>query len=506
MKFFTSLPFLSAVPSLLSFTRAPAFAPLVGFAAILAIALSPAPVAAEQAAPQPGDYATAREISVRAAGTLYKIRLTPPILRDVKFSSAREIAVFNASGDLLPFLVRDASPHDMPGQSGVAQTQLERTTVPTFTLPASLRREASPHADVIVRSTPDGQIVEVRGRQESEGGSGAPTDGKSRFLLDLSEIFSRMAPGDEIASLKLEISLANDADVASTVDVETSDNLRDWTRVASREPLLSLRSGGERIDMGAVEVASPRRYLTLTIDGDARVIPDNVFVTPSLRRATPRFEPDRVVVGGVRSGDRTFIYDVGAAYPAEAIRFTLQNPGIHRVEIFSRNDAEATWRARGSQTLSLVRNASGDVTNGPFDTTAPTDRHWLLETRDRLLSPPEMTLSWAPKEVIFMAQGAAPYLLCVGAADDDTPLRVLQNRRLIEPVLAGLSEPAIEAAQLGAPEIPEKKIPPTPQPPEDEPKPWGRYAVWTLLAGGALLLSWMAWSLMRKDREGKKQK
>lgn len=439
------------------------------------------------------DFSIQRQIDAREDGMLHRVRLTPDVLRDAGAEYRGDIAVFNASGDLVPF-ARIHAPDER--EDGVYTAP-----VPAFVMPDGEGRQTMP-MDVIVRQNADGQVVEVRGSRESQGAEG----GNARFLLDLTAIQrDALAEGGRISGGRIDLSLLGEESVAATVNVEASDNLRDWTRVAENEPLIRLvgESGGVRSNY--VELKEVRRYLVLEVKGKAEIDPADISV--SLFRKSSASAPwDSLSFEGVREeGGVSFVYDVGSSFPAERVLFSLASPGIHDVLIESKRASSDDWRYRAETTLMYVKNESGETKNGPLEGIRHAhDRYWRVSAKDALSLPPTMKLSWRPQEVVFMAQGASPYLLCTGSKRALPSSRLTQSRAMAERALEYLSVREIGVAGVGAPEsIAVISDETTGYADVQEGKNWGQYAVWGLLVAGALLLSWMAWSLMHRRDDSK---
>jgi hypothetical protein len=112
-----------------------------------------------------------------------------------------------------------------------------------------------------------------------------------------------------------------------------------------------------------------------------------------------------------------------------------------------------------------------------------------------------MRLYWPPKELIFVAQGRPPYILAFGSEKD---LPGLAKPDLMQVALGSVGERDIREAGVGADVSSASFDRPAPARggTAAAAEPWTKYAVWAVLAGGALLLSWMAWNLIRKSGTG----
>jgi hypothetical protein len=350
--------------------------------------------------------------------------------------------------------------------------------------------------DVTIRTGEGGQVIEIVGN-----GSGSSGGGADRFLADLSKIG---APPDSrpVIGYNIEIPAGGEEDAAAYVDVYSSDNLRDWIQVARREPLIRLRRGGDVVASGVIELDSsgPARYLMLEVDGEWE-LPDSIIIsmrTGERRTGIPR---DSELFRGLPDGEsRSVIYDTAGVFPASEVNFILEAPGIYMASVSSRNDAQDEWRSHGDIRLSFIKNGADDVRNAPVRVFRANDRFWRLTARDVLPSqPPAMQMYWHPKELVFVAQGKPPYILAFGSGKD---LPGLAKPDLMQIALGGIGERDIPEAEIGASLLPASfDQPPVPERDETA-KQWTKYIVWAVMVGAALLLSWIAWSLIQKSKTG----
>jgi hypothetical protein len=236
----------------------------------------------------------------------------------------------------------------------------------------------------------------------------------------------------------------------------------------------------------------------LEMDGGGAAV-QRVLVSVVMRAENPVVVDDTdSFEGRDASGSSSVLYDTVGVFPASWVNFVLNEPGIYAVSVSSRASDDEEWQNRGDMTLSLINGESGKNRNAPMQIYEAGHRYWRLVPKNGLPALPEMRVSWRPKELVFVAQGRVPYILAIGSTKESPGLaRPDLMRSALDSVEDGdmleakaneaLDEPAGSAAATDE------------SGPEN--KKWSQYAVWAILTAGALLLSWIALSLIQKGRE-----
>lgn len=426
------------------------------------------------------DFVHANELTGQEFdGALCRVSIPQEVYRGLIQSQNCDLAVFDSTGEVVPFVVVSEA-----ADSGAPPTRVE-APVPFFELPredGGGAEEALP-ADISVRVDADGRIVELRERRPH--GVGAVRS----YLLDLAAI----APGGAPNSYRLNLQTSGEAELNAKADVLQSENLRDWNALCSDMPLLRLRRGDARFDRSEIELPwPPGRYLLLRVRGvDPTFALAEVRCSCLLQRRAS--EDGSAEFDGVATPDRRAVeYDLGGAFPVTQLDFVLQEPGLYGARCSSRPDPGTPWRAAGSAVLFRVREAGTLRTNAAMSVGRREDRYWRLDfDRDFSAVPPRLRVGWYSGILYFLAQGRAPWILAYGSARKDLEL---QSPYLLQDVRPGA---AVEA-KVGAPVDPN---PAGEGPRAERGRPdggeWQRRLVWGLLLLGAVLLSAIAWKLLR---------
>ena len=462
--------------------------PLALGAILLALVFRIPAFAAAGAAPETfvlGDFAAIFTLDAKEAGSLYRVHLGEDIFRTLRQSSKRDLAVFDAAGKPLPFIVRETT---VPYDESI-QEQATTHTLPLFPLPQGQTDDKTVLGDIVIRTDQGGRVVEIR------GGTSAPGTDGGRFLLDLSPLRN---DAKEIALYEIDFPLDTTRDVAATADVYTSPNLKDWRKIAEGEPLIRLRGEGSSIESSRIALREPQRverYLMLAISG-ATPSKDTVEVTSTPRKRGVSIPDEFAAYEGLAErGTTAFLYDTGGAFPLHEALFTLASPGVYAARAEYRGSTRDEWRSLGTTTLFLTQSAEGVSKNGALPTRRETRFFRLTFPDGGPASPPALRIAWRPQEVVFMAQGDAPYLLACGS-EKNAPS--LQRPDLVDRVLSSMrTVPRANRANIvgrrtneGIPAERENAL---------TTSDWQQYMVWAVLIAGALFFSRAAWSLLRKE-------
>jgi hypothetical protein len=432
-------------------------------------------------------------------GAIYKVTLPKFVYERVIQSQRRDLAVFNADGQIVPFTVRESAP-----VQHVSERSSERR-VPFYELPPEANGDSTAgQLALYVRTDAGGHVVSVK-----SSGKGESEKNDRRYLLDFSSIvYNGKASVDhvtdgEVARRELRLSLP-DVELSVRLSILESANLRDWNTLLTDVPLFQLKNKSSRLSSDRIELPrTPKRYILLRIQNvglSFELKGADYFYTVREQRSSIREESTDIEGTLTYTKDNpnaAIKYDILGAFPITKINFVLQEPGFYRVAYFSNSslsDTKSTWRARGKMELSMIKNQDGSVrSNTSSSITMCEDRYWRVEFENTFHGTlPKMKISWRPGEVFFLAQGKAPYILAFGSHLEELSL---QSDAFFRGENASVME-----AEFGEPlSVDSKASEKLTHTPSGEAPEWQRYFIWGLLALGGLLLSGMAWKLMKSD-------
>ena len=185
-------------------------------------------------------------------------------------------------------------------------------------------------------------------------------------------------------------------------------------------------------------------------------------------------------------------FDLPGPLPIQAIQLASATPGIlSQVRIQSRAQSEHGWRDRGQLTLSTL-----DLENAPAAGVSlgsiVRDRHWRLLARPGLSDLPEIKLDMVVEEIVFIAQGEGPWRLETGSRQ---PMPQTLGDALLGELIERRGQPWTWPRLSAGPREVHGGTDMLVEPPQ--PIPWQRYLLWALLVLGALIVSGLAWKLLR---------
>lgn len=451
-------------------------------AALAAFALGSAAAATQN------DYAYRFPIETAGTSSAWFIDLTPEIYAWVQDSALRDIEVFNADGQPVPF--SRMSENEAPA------TREETAILPVLALPATAASAATGDLRLVIDRDANGRLRRI------DAGDQAPAkpDGTRDWLVDAS------AFDHAIDSLVLDWT-APSAGIVAQFAIEGGDDLQSWRRIG-RATVLALDQDGAHLERRDIALGGVRaKYLRL------HRLDDGAALTGLVARARARERessaPTRVWIDaaasalplggdtGISAGAARFDYSLPAALPVDAARIELvADNSLAPVALFAHYSGVTgdTWSRLSGLTAFRLRQGEETLRNGAIDLhPAGRLREFRIESATPLAAAPKLSLSYRPDRFVFLAEGAGPYVLAVGSAS---------AHRADYPVSAALDslrakfgkDWSVPQAKLGAAERAGGHVALQPKP---APVPWRRWVLWAVLIAGAALVAGFALALLR---------
>ena len=447
-------------------------------AAILALACSAHAVAADVTR---SDFAYGMQLQATTVAPLYRVSLPLDVYQQAVRPDLGDIRVLNGDGEIVPYALRRAT-------GDIASTAVP---VPLAVFPlrgVTLDPGASVRLQMGVGST----SVQIE-RSASAGAAQAIIFG---YLLDARALARSMSV--------LDLGWATDAaDFSTRVQLESSDDLSQWRKVAEA-PVINLHYGGQQFQQARIAFApTSAKFLRLSWIGTPPAATlTSVMATPATDRVDVRRQSisARGHIAAGTTGDYEF--DLGANVPLDRVNLDL--PEVNTVvtaDFDTRAEPTAQWRPVGHARLYRLQTGDGaQIANPPLALPVTTSRYW----RVRVSSDggglgsglPVLSGGWLPDDVLFVARGRPPFELVYGSGAAGPASLPVQNLKVDLPD-AGASHPQIDvgAATLAARTLiggPDRLKPRHPQ------IQYRVVLLWALLILGVALMAWMAWQLSRK--------
>lgn len=416
----------------------------------------------------------------------YRVRLPLAVYLAARDASLPDLRVFNAAGQVMP-MARIAAPDELAQQE-------RKQALPWFPLsqPASGRPDDA--LQVQVRQQSDGSLVDIRSNAARQPGRTL-----RGYLLDASSL--RDARGER----SLELDWAGAEDGFQSVDVEGSDDLQHWQRLASGASLARFDHQGASIRQQRIELNGPaQRYL--------RVIWRNPEQAPRLSRAELGFS-EAVRSAALSWSDTPSTLSADPSHPQEyhlqlpqalpLARLRVLIPAGNQVlplEVLAAEGERRNWRRLASEVVYRLDNQGQAWSRQEITLPGQSLRTLVLRLDARVQPPPSLQVDYAlrPAELLFLAGGDGPYRLAAGHPQAKSSS--LAPATLI-PAYGQPGGPQIADASLQA--LPRDIARPgsPSEPGAAPPKDWSKPALWGALILGVLLMAGMAWQITRQMKQ-----
>ncbi|MBL8470733.1 MAG: DUF3999 domain-containing protein [Rhodocyclaceae bacterium] len=417
--------------------------------------------------PTPQDYTYAVEITAPGQAAFYRFDLPDAVYTGVSRGDLADMAVFNARGEAVAFALRQPPP---------GRTSPPAQSVPLFPLP-----DESATADALplqVEVSAGGRVVKLLGP-----GTNSRAAAPNAYLADLT---SFQGP---LASIEIEWK-AGTAALAAAMDVESSDDLRNWRTLAHNAPLLQLAAAGAELRLARIEVApSAAKYLRLRYAGTGQ----RAEISALRLQAAPNAEaPQRrwKTLSGSSPEKARYEFDPQGYYPVDRLRiYPASQNVVVPVSVLSRAQTDKTWRLIAHTVAYRLQRESEEIYAPEVAVDVQPGRRYALHADGSDFgAAPNLAIGWIAQEVVFAAHGPGPYRLSYGSAR--AAAAALPIATLI-PGYDGRGAPGLAIARAGT------GIPAASGATKvlTAPPPLRTWALWVSLAVAVAVLALMAWRI-----------
>lgn len=420
------------------------------------------------------DFAYALPIEGVGSDALYRVVISPAVYEGVAFADLRDVRVFNGNGEVVPHAFRPL----------VAEREQPAPVVlPFFALRGSTGTSA---ADLdIALETHNGEIS-LRAKSRKSPGQSIKVLG---YLVDLS------SQQENFSGLILDWKPQPEGYIGS-VNVEASDDLKNWSLLVRDAPLLSLSQGGQQIERKTVSLRNGKhKYLRLTWLDQSKVIELTSISAQPVDQHTPLERASKQVSASTASDKQgDYVTDLGGPFPVDRLTIRLpQDNSVAPMRVYSRNTPDTDWRLVAGTVAYRLRQ-DGEVIENPTLSISPrAHRYWLFRVDQQGGGIGAGTIGvqagWLAHEIIFAARGTQPFRIAFGnsrAQQNALPVTKLVPNWGTDsaPVIALASTGSAET--LAGPAAARKRI--------DSKKA----GLWVALFVGVGVLGFMAWRLSRQ--------
>jgi len=352
-------------------------------------------LSASVAAATPADYANEWTLATDKADA-YAITLDEGIYRQVTRDDLSDLAAFNADGEELAF---------GPLPSAYNAPSRKWHDAVWFALPA-LPANAPNAGDLQLHVTrgADGALSldsTLAGKSSAEAKTGTQD-----VLIDL------RAKDHLIEALSFDF-VDNAPDFSASIEVEASDDLKNWHSVATDAPLASFHQHDQYLLRRTVEFdAQSATYLRVHAS-----MPLPLLAVHQMQRE-PGSEPARAAFDAVfvRRDGNAFIYRLPARIAVERLSIALADDNaVAHFKVSARELGESDWRQIGDYTAFRLRGAGIMLDAEPMDIDSSRFGEWRIEPDTNIAKPPRLRFDYRPESWVVLTHGRAPYVIVAGS-------------------------------------------------------------------------------------------
>lgn len=439
--------------------------------------------AASAEAPRPADFTWRAPLQAPAGAALVRAELPPQALLHLQSGDWRDLRVFNAAGEAVPFALL------APPAAGTAPPRARTAMYPALPLYGAAGRERAGSTEVRIADSAGRRSVWVR--MDGSDLPGAPR-------LD-SVLIDTRAQRQALGAIEIQGTLPANAPVR--LGVASSADLAQWTTLPVRGRLYRFEGDGAPSNM-TLEFERPQvledRFLRLDWSGQAGVAVTGVTGLVAPGAAAPARVRAPLPAGRVTDRGALEIA-TGFVTPLAGLVLETSVPNtLWPLRVLARNEASLPWRQVGNTVVYRLANGERDATN-PALAMAGVSARWLrLESSngaDLAQARLQASAEFQPVRLVFVASGQGPFVLAAGRAATPAaalPLATIAGtlgaRTLDDLPLASVGTPVVQPARPAAWAVL--------WPGGDPPGPTA--VLWTVLVAGVLVLAGVAWSLLRQ--------
>jgi len=433
---------------------------------------------------QPSDFAYGMPISIEKGGAVYRFSVPREVYETVVLSDLNDIRIFNSAKVAVPHTLRK------PRKKIEIPEIIKR--LPFFPLFRTISRTEKDNLSVRIEKDGDGTIINV----ESSNGETGEERTLSGYIIDASKY--------EKPIHKLDITwLTEEENFITTITVEYSDDLTNWSSLVPRATLARMKFSGHKINIKRIQLpVKTANYFRLSWPIGRKGIEVKQMLA-IMQSGKPEKENIWFAISGKHKPDDTktkikaYEYDSTAQLPVDRIRLRFHDKNtLVKATIYSRTSLEEEWHQWKKAIFYDLDFDQATLLQDTVTIGQTSDRYWRVEfegdTSGDSGSLPILKLGWLPHELLFVAQGEGPFMLAYGSAIIGKEELNNNTTGLLAHVMGEDEDGLLKEATL----LPKMLLGGSDQlTPEPLPLPWRKWLLWGVLAMGVGIIAKMAMSL-----------
>lgn len=427
-------------------------------------------------AEKPSDYATGISLSLPGKEAFYRIELPLSVHAQAR-SDLADVRVFNANGETVPYALGAWRNADLAPQPA------------TFYKAAWFPIKADglnglTGLDIKIEQSSTGKIIALKTAMKN---SDTTNEKIIAYIFDASSLEK-----DSQALLLDWPRNAKGYNLQATL--EASDDLKNWHELVSA-PLLEMNFAGQELTQKRIAFTRGHyKYLRLSAEQALPALSSAQLESAANTETATTAQRWLQITATVGEKDGEYVFDSGANLSVTGLVVQLpQNNTVAPLELLVRERSDAPWRSLMHTTSYRLTRDDREISSPRLDIRTENARFWMLRLDPRAGSTgpgmPRLTLGWAPRQLVFVARGDAPFTLAFGRRDAKSAQLPLAS--LLPGYVAG-AETALPSATLGTAHALGGKSAST----EPVTMHWKQWILWSVLLLGVAFLAWMAKGLM----------
>ena len=427
--------------------------------------------------PKLTDFAYGMSLDFKGQDAVYQATLPLSVYQNTVRSDLGDLRVFNAQGEIVPHSLR--------------QNKISLTSLPTLQNLPYFPLQGTPGAgldqlSISIKRNVQGTLIDIDSQNKTSSSASI-----SGYLLDASAL------KQTIQAVELDWP-AGKENFSGSMQIEASDNLKNWHTIVRGAPLANMQFGAHRLLQKRIEFpALSTRYLRLSWpSGQTPLVLNSVKAELAGSRIDAPLTWLSIKGSEVVGKPGEYEFDLGAHLPLQRLRFVLpQMNTLVQAVIYSKANSAEPWHKVQDAMLYKLVNGGQELNNADIAVNN-LHRYWLLRVEQSNgglgAGQPELQAGWQPHQLLFVTRGTAPFQLAYGNRDTKPAEFQMQNlfpdnnEGTPQQIQSALTGPAIA---LGG----EARLQPAPLP-----LPWKKWILWAVLGISVALLGWMAYRLVKQ--------
>ncbi len=434
-------------------------------------------------AESPPGYALRLPITLAPDAPLQRLQLPAQALVQLQSSGYSDVRIFNAQGQPVPM----ALSRDLTNAADRGQVKL-----PAFPILGGESTAALDGLQLRIDERQGQRVVQV---STATGVAGPAAQKVLGALLDARAVKT------PVVAIALDVAMPTAQ--AITFNVQASKDLKNWRQVADtvlfKTDTTSL--GESSVELPAQDLSG--HYLRVTWLGDngqtAATLPGvklrGATLTTAASGGVTRVAA--AVAPPVLVNPHEFSFSLPFSAPVAALRIDpVGSNTLVPVRVLGRNDRSQPWATLANTVVYKLTAGGKTQTSVPVELAGAAVRDIKIEADKKtpgFAAAPEVSVLFEPVQLVFLASGAGPFTLAVGAANLASAYLNLpslipgyqpgqESKLPLAMVETSGAGPAIAASGAASNSIPTRSL-----------------VLWGVLIAGTLALGAMAWVLMRQS-------